>query len=94
MKIEILPLPYPKNALAPFIGGETVELHYEKHHKGYLDKLSKLLRGKPEASCDDRRLHLDLAESGDEGLRLQPFLKCPGRVRGIARLDDENERGV
>jgi superoxide dismutase, Fe-Mn family len=49
MKFEILPLPYPKNALAPFIGGETVELHYEKHHKGYLDKLSKLLRGKPEA---------------------------------------------
>ena len=49
MKFEIPPLPYPKNGLAPFIGGETVELHYEKHHKGYLDKLSKLLRGKPEA---------------------------------------------
>jgi Fe-Mn family superoxide dismutase len=49
MKFEIPPLPYPKNALAPFIGAETVDLHYEKHHKGYLDKLEKLVRGKPEA---------------------------------------------
>jgi superoxide dismutase, Fe-Mn family len=49
MKFEIPPLPYPKNALAPFIGAETVELHYEKHHKGYLEKLNKLVRGEPEA---------------------------------------------
>ena len=49
MKYEIPPLPYPKNALAPHIGAETVELHYEKHHKGYLEKLQKLVRGKPEA---------------------------------------------
>ena len=49
MKFEIPPLPYPKNALATFIGAETVDLHYEKHHKGYLEKLEKLLRGKPEA---------------------------------------------
>jgi len=50
MKYEIPPLPYPKNALAPHIGAETVELHYEKHHKGYLEKLNKLVRGKPEAA--------------------------------------------
>ena len=49
MKFEIPTLPYPKNALAPFIGAETVDLHYEKHHKGYLEKLEKLVRGKPEA---------------------------------------------
>jgi Fe-Mn family superoxide dismutase len=48
-KFEIPPLPYPKNALAPFISAETVDLHYEKHHKGYLEKLQKLVRGKPEA---------------------------------------------
>src|SRR4030095_3903285 len=50
MKFEIPPLPYPKNALAPFLGAETVELHYEKHHKGYLEKLNKLVRGKLEAA--------------------------------------------
>jgi superoxide dismutase, Fe-Mn family len=49
MTFEIPPLPYPKNALAPLIGAETVDLHYEKHHKGYLEKLEKLVRGKPES---------------------------------------------
>jgi len=48
MKFELPPLPYPKNALVPHISAETVELHYEKHHKGYLDKLKKLVSGKPE----------------------------------------------
>ena len=52
------------------------------------------LRGKPEASCDDRRLHLDLAENGDESARLQPFFKRPGRVHGIPCLNDEDKRGV
>lgn len=52
------------------------------------------LRRKPEASCDDRRLHLDLAENGDEGPRLQPFLKRPGRIHGVPRLNDEDKRGV
>jgi len=49
MKFEIPPLPYPKNALEPYLSAETLELHYEKHHKGYLAKLRKSIEGKPEA---------------------------------------------
>jgi Fe-Mn family superoxide dismutase len=49
MKFEIVKLPYPKNALEPHLGAETVELHYEKHHRGYLEKLRKQIEGKPEA---------------------------------------------
>ncbi len=45
MPITIPPLPYPKDALAPYIGAETVEVHYEKHHRGYL---KKLLAAKPD----------------------------------------------
>jgi len=52
------------------------------------------LRGKPEASCDKRRLDLDLAESGNEGPRLQPFLKRPGGIHSVSRLNDEDKRGV
>src|SRR5262249_55362233 len=52
------------------------------------------LRGKPEAPCDNRRLHLDLAESGGEGAGFKPLFQGPGRVHGIARLDDENEGGI
>jgi Fe-Mn family superoxide dismutase len=28
---------------------ETLEFHYEKHHKGYMTKLKSLIEGKPEA---------------------------------------------
>jgi Fe-Mn family superoxide dismutase len=49
MKFEIPELPYPMNALEPYISRLTLETHYEKHHKGYLKKLRKELEGKPEA---------------------------------------------
>jgi len=42
------PLPYPRNALEPHIGRETVALHYEKHHAAYLKKLEELIEGTPE----------------------------------------------
>jgi Fe-Mn family superoxide dismutase len=49
MKFEIPDLPYSKKALEPHISQETLETHYEKHHKGYLKKLKKEIEGKPEA---------------------------------------------
>lgn len=39
------PLPYPKNELEPSISRTTVEFHYEKHHRGYVNKLNELTRG-------------------------------------------------
>jgi Fe-Mn family superoxide dismutase len=55
MKFEIPQLPYPKDALAPHITEQTVELHYEKHHKGYLRKLKDAIEGTPlaEQSLED-----------------------------------------
>jgi Fe-Mn family superoxide dismutase len=47
MKFELSPLPYAKDALAPHLGAETLEFHYEKHHRAYLDKLEKLIGGTP-----------------------------------------------
>lgn len=50
MKFEVGPLPYAKDALQPIMSAETVEYHYEKHHKTYMTALKGLLEGKPEAS--------------------------------------------
>ncbi|WP_437618280.1 superoxide dismutase [Sorangium sp. So ce1151] len=50
MDFEVAPLPYPKDALEPAMSRETLEFHYEKHHKGYMAKLKSLIEGKPEAS--------------------------------------------
>lgn len=45
MAFELPPLPYEKNALAPHISEETLEYHYGKHHKTYVDKLNGLIPG-------------------------------------------------
>lgn len=45
MKFELPKLPYKIPALEPHISGQTIELHYSKHHQGYLDKLEKAIRG-------------------------------------------------
>ena len=36
-------LPYADDALAPVISSQTVGLHYGKHHRGYFDKMVKLV---------------------------------------------------
>ena len=36
-------LPYPRDALEPYISAETLEYHYGKHHASYVDKLNKLI---------------------------------------------------
>jgi Fe-Mn family superoxide dismutase len=48
MAFTLPPLPWPKDALAPQISGETIDFHYGKHHQAYLDNLNKLIQGKPE----------------------------------------------
>ena len=44
-------LPYPMNALEPHISAETLEFHYGKHHKTYVDKLNGLIEGGEFASA-------------------------------------------
>lgn len=39
---ELMKLPYELNALEPFMSSETLEYHYGKHHKAYVDKLNSL----------------------------------------------------
>jgi Fe-Mn family superoxide dismutase len=64
MPFEIEPLPYAHDALEPVIGARTLEIHYGKHHQGYLRKLNAATEGKPEA---DRSLE-ELIRSADGDL--------------------------
>ena len=38
-------LPYTLDALEPYISRETMDYHYGKHHRGYVNKLNKLIQG-------------------------------------------------
>ncbi len=42
---ELPPLPYPDDALAPYLSSRTLSFHYGKHHRGYVDKLNELVKG-------------------------------------------------
>jgi superoxide dismutase, Fe-Mn family len=45
MAIVLPALPYPQNALEPVISARTLEFHYGKHHKAYVDNAQKLIEG-------------------------------------------------
>jgi Fe-Mn family superoxide dismutase len=50
MAIELPPLPWAQDALAPHLSAETLEYHYGKHHQAYVTNLNKLIDGTPDAS--------------------------------------------
>lgn len=39
------PLPYGYDALEPYIDAKTMEIHYSKHHAGYVKNLNDALKG-------------------------------------------------
>ena len=43
MEHKLPELPYKGDALAPHISAETIDYHYGKHHKAYVDNLNKLI---------------------------------------------------
>ncbi len=49
MPFALPELNYSKDALAPHISAETIEYHYGKHHRTYVDKLNAAIEGTPDA---------------------------------------------
>lgn len=45
MAFEMIDLPYARNALEPYVSAETMDYHYGKHYKTYVDNLNKLIAG-------------------------------------------------
>ena len=43
--ITLPELPYAKDALTPVISANTLEFHYGKHHRAYVENLGKLIAG-------------------------------------------------
>lgn len=51
MAFELPPLPYPENALEPYIDARTMSIHHDKHHAGYTNNLNKALEGHPDLAA-------------------------------------------
>ena len=47
MKCELSELPYAIGDLEPHLTAKTLEFHYDRHHRGYVEKLRGLIEGTP-----------------------------------------------
>ncbi|MYB28727.1 MAG: superoxide dismutase [Fe], partial [Acidimicrobiaceae bacterium] len=45
MTIELAPLPYPLDGLAPHISERTMSFHYGRHHAGYVASVNSTIAG-------------------------------------------------
>lgn len=45
MAFKLPELPYSYDALEPYIDAKTMDIHYNKHHQGYTDKLNAAIKG-------------------------------------------------
>jgi len=77
MAHELPPLPYEYNALEPYIDEQTMRIHHDKHHGGYVTNLNKALEG-----------HADL-----QGKSVQDLLKDINKVPEAIRTAVRNNGG-
>src|SRR5438309_3675308 len=68
------PLPYPADALEPYIDKMTMEIHHDKHHGAYVTNLNKALESAP-----------DLASKSVEELLANNCAIVPENIRTAVR---------
>ena len=44
-RFQLQPLPYPENALEPYMSEKTVQFHYGRHLRAYIENTNKLIMG-------------------------------------------------
>lgn len=52
MKFHLPILHFERTALEPHISGQTIDIHYGKHHQAYVNNLNKLIEGTEFADMD------------------------------------------
>ncbi len=78
MTYSLKPLPFAENALEPHMSARTIQFHYGKHHKAYVDKLNDLVANTP---LEKKTLH-DLVRDlcGQRGARPKKIFNNAGQV--------------
>src|SRR5712675_2090259 len=62
MAYTVPPLSYPYDALEPHIDKLTMEVHHDKHHQAYVDKVNAALEGTPLADAPIEDVLRDLSQ--------------------------------
>ena len=66
MAYSVPPLPYAYDALEPHIDKLTMEIHHDKHHQAYVDKVNAALEGTPLADAPIEDVLKDLSKVPDD----------------------------
>jgi len=66
MAYTVPPLPYAYDALEPHIDQQTMEVHHDKHHQAYVDKVNAALAGTPLESAAIEDVLRDLSQVPEE----------------------------
>src|SRR6195256_191842 len=66
MAYTVPPLPYAYDALEPHIDKMTMEVHHDKHHQAYVDKVNAALEGTPLADAPIEDVLRDLSQVPDD----------------------------
>ena len=96
MPLPFPPLPFAENALEPAMSAETLQYHHGKHHKGYVEKLNKLIAGtdyenlslrtiveRSAKARKDRKIYTNAAQAWNHAFfwdSLSPLPDQPGRM--------------
>jgi len=68
MAFELPALPYPKDALSPYISENTLDFHYGKHHNAYVTNLNNMLD-----DGDDRSLEQIMNDTASDASKAGVF---------------------
>jgi len=63
------PLPYPFDALEPYLDAKTMEIHHDKHHGAYVSNVNKALESHPELQGKSLEYLLQNLDSIPEDIR-------------------------
>jgi Fe-Mn family superoxide dismutase len=80
------PLPYPPDALEPFIDAQTMQIHHDKHHAAYINNLNNALAQTPELASS-------LKAKGASEETLASLLQDLGSVPEKVRTTVQNNAG-
>ena len=63
--VEFPSLPYAYNALEPYIDAMTMEIHYDRHHRGYYNNYLKAVGGTAMEKLPLEKLFSEISKHGD-----------------------------
>jgi Fe-Mn family superoxide dismutase len=66
---KLTQLPYPYDALEPYIDAKTMEIHHTKHHQTYVDKLNTAIEKWPEGQALELDMILRNLDAVPEAIR-------------------------